>query len=112
MLQTISVTSAPSQKLRVKLDGREYVLRLRWSEREERWYLDVLDGKEVLLAGAIKIVANWPLLEAQRFSEALPPGEIMAMDGRTSPADPGLRELGTTIPLVYLPAADVAGGVT
>jgi hypothetical protein len=100
----------PFYRQRTVLEGREYVLRLRWSQLESRWYLDVYDAQENLLAGAIKVVVNWPLLEACRFSQALPPGELVAFDGRPDPRDPGLDELGASIPLLYWPAADAAAG--
>lgn len=101
-------TGTPSFRQRTTLDGREYILVFRWSQREERWYLDVLDAQENLLAGAIKIVANWPLLESRRFAAGMPPGEIVALDRRSVAADPGLDELGALVPLLYFPAADMA----
>lgn len=95
----------PHYRERVVLDGQEFVLTLRWSMREERFYLDVADVNGSLLVGAIKVVANWPLLDDVRGSGiAIPRGEIFAHDLRSAPVDPGLDDLGDTIALVYAPA--------
>jgi hypothetical protein len=98
--------SIPSSRRRVLLDGREYVIRLRWSMREEVWYLDLLDvDGEPLLLGR-PLVANRKLLGQFRQTVAgLPPGEIFAADPRPTPADPGLDELGDVVSLTYEEAA-------
>jgi hypothetical protein len=95
----------PRYRERVVLDGREYVLVFRWSQREERFYLDLLDTNDALLVGSIKVVANWPLLRDSRGSGiALPAGELVALDTRSAPEDPRLDELGGTIQLTYVSA--------
>jgi hypothetical protein len=110
--QTIPVAvGVPNSRQRTVLDGREYVLALRWSMREERWYLDLASANGTPLALGIKVVANYPLLASRRFSDALPPGELLANDQRSTPADPGLTELGAVVALQYIPAADMAAGV-
>lgn len=99
--------SLPSYRMRVSLDGRAYVLDLRWSGREERWYLDLRDGAGALLAGSIKLVVGLPLLRRFGGRADLPPGELMVVDGRATPADPGLDELGESVQLVYFDAAEL-----
>lgn len=97
----------PSSRQRVTLDGVEYVLDLRWSQREERWYLDVRDTAGTLLVGAIKLVVLQPLLAPVRVVEGLPPGELMVVDARPGAPDPGLDELGDVAQLVYQSAAEL-----
>lgn len=92
--------SVPSYRTKAVLDGRAYVLDFRWSALEARWYLDIRDAAGELLAGAVKLVANFYLL-ASRRTEALPPGELVALDPRPSPADPGFADLGDTVHLIY-----------
>lgn len=105
---TIPLASGnPSFRQRTPLDGREYVLAFRWSEREARWYFDIFDANGNVLAAGMKIVSNWPLLESRRFSPGVPPGELFAVDRRAEPVDPGFAELGTVVPLVYFPSAVV-----
>lgn len=90
------------------LEGREVLLDLRWSQREESWYLDLRSADGVLLAGAIKVVVNYPLLVPYHRIAGVPGGELFAQDLRTAPADPELDELGDVVALIYVPAADVA----
>jgi hypothetical protein len=103
-----AAASIPSQRCRVTLDRREYVLDLRWSMREERWYLDVRDAAGSLLVGSIKIVTAWPLLRRFRAVVGLPPGDIIVLDGRAGSPDPGLADLGSVAELIYLDAAELA----
>lgn len=99
----------PHFRQRNTLDGVEYTLDFRWSQTEERWYLDLRDSAGTLLVGCIKLVANYPLLRGRRRSVAgLPPGELWIADGREFPADPGLDELGDTHQLLYIDASDLA----
>lgn len=91
----------PSYRQRTVLDGTEYILDLRWSQRESRWYLDLRSSAGALIAGAIKLVVNWPLLYRLRGVAGLPPGELWVVDTRPTPADPSLEELGDSIQLVY-----------
>lgn len=99
----------PRYRVRDVLDGVEYLLVLRWSQRETKWYLDLSNANGDLLVAAIKVVVNWPLLADVRGSGlALPAGELVAMDTRSTPADPGLDELGDSIPLLYFSADFVA----
>jgi hypothetical protein len=104
-------SGVPSSRQRVVLDGRTYVLDLRWSQSEERWYLDVRDQAAIPLALAIPLVRAFPLLAGRRGGRpALPPGELVVLDPTPGPhrAAVGLDELGSSAELVYLDAAEVA----
>ena len=100
--------SVPSYRLRTVLDQREYILELRWSMREERWYLDLRDTNGDLLVGPIKLVVGWPLLYRYRTVEGMPPGDLLVVDGRAAPADPTLDDLGASLQLVYIDGAGLA----
>lgn len=103
----------PSSRRRVQLSGRTYVLDLRWSQREERWYLDLRDSAGELLVGSIKVACNWPLLSYYHHLPGVPAGELQALDPRPSPADPGLDELGGIVALTYSePTASTASSST
>lgn len=93
----------PLYTIRVTLDGREYVLGLDYSEREDRWWLSVSDVAGTPLATGIKLVANWPLLH-QRVSPDLPPGHLVAVDVSNSGGEPpGFADLGRRVRLLYYP---------
>lgn len=97
----------PSYRQRTVLEGVEYVLDLRWSEREARWYLDLRDVHGRALVLAIKIVAGWPLFARFRSLPGIPPGELVAIDRRAPPRDPNLLELGDVVQLVYVSRAAI-----
>ncbi len=112
-IETITLAvGVPSYRLRATLDGVEFELVLRWSEREEHWYLDLHDANGMPLVGCIKVVVNWPLLYRFRSLEGLPAGELMAVDLRTPPQDPGLDDLGDAVSLCYGPREEVVGAMT
>jgi hypothetical protein len=94
-------SGVPHQRQRTHLDGVEYVLELHWSEREAQWYLTLRDRNAALICGPMKIVVNWPILLARRGVAGVPPGELLAADGRETPADPRLDELGDVVQLLY-----------
>jgi hypothetical protein len=86
--------SAPYFSQRTRLDGREFELRFSWNERERRYYLTLADSEGVPLVGALKLVANWPLLRYSRHDPRVPPGELMVIDQTGDNAPPELGELG------------------
>lgn len=99
----------PSYRQRTVLDGVEYILELRWSQRSEKWFLTIRDSAGELLLGSIKLVVNFPLLVSRRGAIAgLPPGELFVVDTRESPADPGLDELGDSIHLTYADLEEIS----
>lgn len=105
VVEVLIGATAPSFTQRSHLDGREYVLAFRWSQREERWYLDLSDVNGALLVGSIKLVLFTPLLKFCRGVPGLPPGQLTLVDNRPTPAPPKIDELGTVAHLIYTEAA-------
>lgn len=102
-MKIIPTSTAPFYEQVCSLDGVDYTLRFRWSQRESRWYLDipgVLEG--------VKIVANFGLLGGHVPGAARPPGEILAFAPEGDDAPPGLEELGAgkRVVLLYLEESD------
>jgi cag pathogenicity island protein 13 len=91
---TIPTTNDPFQRMTVRLDGRDYVLELRFNQREDRWYLSIADDESVPLLSGLKLQANWPLLWRHRYNVQLPPGEIMAAVTTGDRTPPTLNDLG------------------
>jgi hypothetical protein len=87
-------TGAAYSTQKTRLEGRDYVLRLSYNEREERFYLSILDEEEEPLVEGIKVIANWPLLRHYRYDPRLPPGELMATDLTGANTPPTIDELG------------------
>ncbi|MEI9951623.1 MAG: hypothetical protein WDO74_22250 [Pseudomonadota bacterium] len=95
MILTIPTTSEPFQRMTVRLDGRDYVLELRFNQREARWYLSIADDESVPILSGLKLQANWPLLWRHRYDTRVPPGEILAaVTTATDRSPPTLLDLG------------------
>lgn len=110
-IQLIPTTPAVAYySQRTKLDGRDYLLRFSWNEREERWYVSIFDDEENPLVQSIKIICNWRLLRAYHADPRVPPGEIVATDLTGLNVPPGFDELGEglRVELNYIPVADIA----
>lgn len=87
------------------LEGRSYELTFRWAERSGRWTLDITHDGDVLAAG-IMLVADFPLLQPYKSDPLLPQGELYALDMSGQGLDPGLRDLGDRVELVYFEASE------
>jgi hypothetical protein len=80
---------------RITLDGREYILRFDWHDREACFYFDVLDVDRNVITAGIKIIQNWALY-TRETAEASPKGNFLAYSpDKTIPqlADFGLRSI-------------------
>ncbi len=91
--------------MRVRLDGRDFNLRMLWNEREERWYLDIKTDADVPLAMGIKIITNRPLTRFYLYDKRLPQGLLMAHDLTNDGSPPGIYDLapGKRVELTYHP---------
>ena len=90
----IPTVSYPAYTMRVRLDGLDYRLRLRWHTREQRWRLDLYDAEEEPLVLGLAIEANRPLLRWYHSDDRVPPGELFAVSTIDDDSPPGLEELG------------------
>jgi len=108
---TIPTSTEPFQRMTVRLDGRDYVLELRYNQREERWYLSIADDEGAPILSGLKLQANWPLLWRHRYNTQVPPGEILAaVTTATDRSPPTLNDLGEgkRCELTYYEAATLA----
>ncbi|MCK6585962.1 MAG: hypothetical protein L6Q76_00095 [Polyangiaceae bacterium] len=117
IIPTTGGVELANQTQRTALDGRDYLLTLRWNQREEAWYLDLADADDVLIRAGMKLVMGQPLLRGV-LDARRPPGELLVLDMEGTSdavadlgpriADPGLDDLGVRHHLAYLDAAELA----
>jgi hypothetical protein len=88
----------------VTLDGQDYTMRLDYSEREQRWFLDVLTSAGAVVVAGCKLVASWPPLRGV-VGRSRPPGMLMVVTANGEA--PTFRELGRSASLLYYSAAEV-----
>lgn len=110
LIQTASSRTDAYTSQRTRLDGRDYLLRFRYNERENRWYLSIYDEEEEPILLGLKIVANWRLLKPYKYDPNVPPGELIAVDMTGNGSPPGLDELGEgrRCELLYLTREELA----
>jgi hypothetical protein len=93
--------STPLYKERVRLEGRDYIFRFDWNDREQRYYMHIFDQDEVPLLLGVKVIANWGMLTRHHFNPALPPGELIPMDLEQGGEPPTFDDFGTRVRLFY-----------
>ncbi len=86
-----------------QLDGTDYTLTFSWNAVDESWYLQLSDVQELAITGALKLVSDYPLLQATS-NPARPPGEIMVIDQTGVGGKPAYAELGARYVLAYFGA--------
>ena len=102
-------SSVADQRYKIPLDGRQYVIRLTYSDRLESWYFSLSDADDVPIHTRIRIVTGYRLLQSD-VSSRRPPGDFYCFDfGVDQPGDSliGLDELGARFQLYYLTAAEI-----
>lgn len=93
-------------EVQVPLEGATYTLEMRWSVREERWYLDVLTEERDPIYTGIALVLSFRL-GARCADERWPPGALYAVDTSGANLDPGINDLGVRVKLVYFESSDL-----
>lgn len=91
----------------VILDGETFTLRCHYNEREDSWYLDLLDVEQNPIVCGRKLVADWPLLHRSRH-ESLPPGQLYMVDVSEVGEDPSLDDIGSRVILIYADEEELA----
>ncbi len=90
----------------VSFDGVDYRLDFQYNDREGFWYFDLADPAGTQIKSGIKVVVNWPFFR-QLVGASRPAGELLAIDARTSPNEPGLDDLGVRALLTYVEEASL-----
>jgi hypothetical protein len=101
------------------LDGRDYVFRFLWNQREGTWFFSLFDEEDDPIVQSVKVTVQLPLLRLVTDPRK-PPGILLALDTqavetdfstlvKTTARDPGIAELGERVLLLYFTADEVAG---
>jgi hypothetical protein len=90
----------------VDLDGVNYQFDMRYNEREGFWYFNISDVDGNIIRSGVKVVSNWPLIRLLMDSNR-PAGELITIDTRYQPLDPGLSDLGIDVLFGYEEEATV-----
>lgn len=88
------------------LDGVSYLLEFRYNAREFVYYLKIMMTDGTILAQGIKLVSNYPLLQAYN-DDRMPLGEIMAVAAGADDSPAKLGDIGGRVTLVYYSEAEI-----
>lgn len=108
-MQVLRTYSDPFYTTSTVLDGTDYALEFRYSQREEAWYFSIGLTDGTPLVSGVKVVCNRALLS--RFADVrLPPGRLVAFSTSPDKSPPKLEELGQgkRVELTYVTAEEVA----
>lgn len=97
----------PHFEQQVQLDGLTYNLLIHWNEREEAFYMELLDDDNEPIVSGRKMVADWPMLH-RSVDARLPAGELLVVDITGNGVDPGLYDLDKRVVLMYFDADSMA----
>jgi len=93
---------------RTALDGVDFALTFRWSQRDGHWLMDLANAEGVPLRHGIMLAPNVDLL-AGLADVRRPAGKLGVLDTTGAlDVDPGFADLGTRFVLVYYTAAELA----
>jgi len=102
---------ASSWSQRTALDGTDFTLTFRWSQRDGHWLLDLADAEGAPIRHGMMLAPNVPLLRGL-VDARRPAGELIVVDTTGGDdADPGFADLGAPgarFVLAYVTAAELA----
>lgn len=90
----------PAFKIRIALEGRDYVLSFDFNTRMNRWVLGVYDAEENPIAVGITLNIDSSILRLY-VDNRLPPGEMILFDTSEKHIECGRNELGKRCELLY-----------
>jgi hypothetical protein len=90
------------------LDGREFVVRFTWNQRDGHWYVDLADQDDAAIVSGRALTLGVTLLAGVTDARR-PAGDLAVLDTTgANDLDPGFADLGARFQLVYFTAADFA----
>jgi hypothetical protein len=89
----------PHYRVGTELAGIQYLLDVRWNERDSAWYLSLMAEDETPIRMGMKIVLG-TMLGVRSAHPLFPPGAFMASDLSGKGRDATLTDLGTRV-VVY-----------
>ncbi len=92
---------------RTALDGVDFTLTFRWSQRDGHWLMDIADSEGVAIRHGLMLAPNVDLL-AGVIDTRRPAGKLAVLDTTGAlDLDPGFSDLGARFQLVYFTAAEL-----
>lgn len=88
--------SLPNYRVGTALAGVQFLLDVRWNDRDSSWYIDVLAEDETPIRSGIKVVLG-SALGGRTVAAGFPAGIMIAADLTKSGIEAGLDDLGARV---------------
>jgi hypothetical protein len=85
-------TNDASFKIRTKLASADYVLKIYWNDRCERWHISIHDANEIPILAGVPLNIDTDILARFR-NPALPPGILMLYDTAEKHEEAGREDI-------------------
>lgn len=85
------------------LDGVKFQASFLWNARASRWFMTLADAEGNRIITGRKLCAEMPWA-SHETAEGIPAGQLWVIVTEGSDADPGLRDLGGRVRLMYADA--------
>lgn len=99
-------STAPFYTVGTTIENVQFLFDVRWNDRDQAWYFDLLDETGDPIVSGLKIVLG-VLLGRRCRDPRFPSGAIFASDLSNSNREATLTDLGVRVKLYYRPAADM-----
>lgn len=93
--------------LNTDLDGVSFIFLFEWNDRDAGWYFSIQTGDGTPLLSGRRVVLNYSLTNIYR-DPRLPAGVFIAIDTSGADQEPGLKDLGDRVLLMYATAEEAA----
>ena len=95
---------APFYRVSTSMDGSDgpstqYILDVRWNERDKAWYFDLLDGSENIIASGLKVVLGAYIGRTSQHP-FFRTGVLVAVDSTGQGQDAGYDDLGNRVQVI------------
>lgn len=96
----------------IEMDSRLFHLAFSWNDREESWYMDIMDSKREPIINGIKMVINYNLLLQYRAYRELPQGSMILYDAQQDPVNSQVTfdNFGKRYQLIFLTNEELRAG--
>lgn len=101
------IPGEPHYRFSTELSGIPFVVEVRWNQREEAWYMTVLDANESPVLSGVKLVLG-ALLGARSADPRKPPGAFVVADLSGTGRDATLDDLGTRVVVSFFSNEELA----
>ena len=89
------------------IEDTQYLLDIRWNQREEKWYMDIYTEDETSIRYGIPLVLG-AILGRTVNDPVFPPGKFIISDLSNAGVDATFEDMGDRVLVYYFSEAEVA----